>query len=154
MEGKNKIQNKNSMDLKEVITYLEELTKGFKQGKIVVQQGEEFISLLPPESVQVEVEAKQKEGKEKFSLELSWVPAGPGSEENEIKITQNEPVASPPEPENKEKTPEKKEGGIEKTKTEKETPSTQKASAESGQKSAQAAKTSAAKGAASKKSGA
>lgn len=154
MEGKNKIQNKDTMQLKEVATYLEELTKGFKQGKIVVQQGEEFISLLPPESVQVEVEAKQKEGKEKFSLELSWVPAESGSEENEIKISQKEPVASPPEPENREKAPKKKEGGVEETKTEKEAPSTQKASAESGQKSARAAKTSATKGAASKKSGA
>ncbi|MFP4167769.1 MAG: amphi-Trp domain-containing protein [Desulfonatronovibrionaceae bacterium] len=154
MEGKNKIQNKSSMDLKEVITYLEELTKGFKQGKIVVQQGEEFLSLLPPESVQVEVEAKQKEDKEKFSLELSWVPVTSGSEESEIKITQKEPVVSPPEPENKAKDPEKKEGGGEEAKTGKEIPSAQKTSAESGQKSASATKTSAAKGAASKKSGA
>ncbi|MFO7816574.1 MAG: amphi-Trp domain-containing protein [Thermodesulfobacteriota bacterium] len=91
MTEKNKIQNKAAMTLNEAISYLEELSKGFKQGKIVVQQGEEFITLLPPENVQVEVEAKQKHSKEKFSLELSWVPMGTADSEEQIKITQTEP---------------------------------------------------------------
>ncbi len=91
MNEKNKIETKTQMQLQEVITYLEELTKGFKEGKVVVQQGEEYLTMLPPDSINVAVEAKQK-GKEKFSLELSWVPAA-SSEESESKITisQKEP---------------------------------------------------------------
>jgi len=91
MNEKNKIQNKAAMTLNEAISYLEELSRGFKEGKIVVQQGEEFITLLPPENIQVEVEAKQKHSKEKFSLELSWVPTGSMDSEDRIKITQEEP---------------------------------------------------------------
>lgn len=71
METK-KIELKQIQKSSDVVTYLEGLIKGFKEGKIVVQKGEGFVCLVPAEQITVLVEAKKKKDKEKFALELSW----------------------------------------------------------------------------------
>ena len=68
----NKISLKQIMETKDVITYLEDLIKSFKAGKVVVQQGENHLDLQAPELVDIKVEAKVKKDKSKFGLELSW----------------------------------------------------------------------------------
>jgi amphi-Trp domain-containing protein len=70
---KNKIEVKQVMAYEDALGYLEALVKSFREGRIVVRKGEEFLTLTPPESVEIEVSAKQKKNKEKFSLELSWL---------------------------------------------------------------------------------
>ncbi|WP_022661567.1 amphi-Trp domain-containing protein [Paucidesulfovibrio longus] len=70
---KNKIEVKQVMAYEDALGYLEALVKGFREGRIVVRRGEEFLTLTPPENVEIEVSAKQKKNKEKFSLELSWL---------------------------------------------------------------------------------
>jgi amphi-Trp domain-containing protein len=95
--SKHKIQVKQTMETTEVIAYLEELLKCFKEGKIVVEKGEETISMDLPETVKVEIGAKQKEDKGGFSLEMSWKSEAPEVMEP-IRISQCEPVDSPLQP--------------------------------------------------------
>jgi len=68
----NKIALKQMLGTKEAVTYLEDLVKSFQAGKIVVQQGDDYVDLQTPEMVDLKVEAKVKKDKSKFSLELSW----------------------------------------------------------------------------------
>ena len=68
----NKVMLKQNLAIKEVIIYLEDLVKSLKDGKVVVQQEESYVDLNLPETASVVVEAKNKKGKAKFSLELSW----------------------------------------------------------------------------------
>lgn len=67
-----KISSEQTLAVKDVINYLEELTRSFKEGKVVVKQGDDFVNLDIAETVAVEVEGKNKKDKAKFSLELSW----------------------------------------------------------------------------------
>ena len=69
---KKEIHFEREMRTAEVINYLELLIKSFKEGKIVVEQGDMLISLIPADVVAVEIEAKQKKRKAKLSLEVSW----------------------------------------------------------------------------------
>lgn len=110
--SKKQVTQQGLMATDEVIAYLESLVSSFKEGKVVVQQGEQFVSMNPPEQVSVEVEAKQKEGKEKFSLELSWKNVEQPAENEKVKISSKEPEmpaaeeqpieGETPEPEEKE----------------------------------------------------
>ena len=68
----NKISLKQMMETKDAVAYLEDLIKSFNVGKVVVQQGEDYVDLMTPEMVDIKVEAKIKKNKSKFSLELSW----------------------------------------------------------------------------------
>ena len=87
-----KVSQSQTMELEKVIAYLEELTACFKEGKIVVEKGDEFVSLTPPDQVFVEVEAKTKKDKNQFSLELSWRNLGPVDGEEAIVISPQEPA--------------------------------------------------------------
>lgn len=73
-----KLEIEQYVETKEAIKYLEDLVKGLKSGTIVIQHGEESVTLTPPDMIELEVEAKQKKDKSKFVLELSWksAPAG------------------------------------------------------------------------------
>jgi amphi-Trp domain-containing protein len=87
----NKVELKQVQKIDEVVSYLEGLLKGFKEGKIVVRQGESFVCLTPAEQVEIEVTAKKKKDKEKFSLELSW-RAACDSEADPVSITSTAPA--------------------------------------------------------------
>ena len=80
---KQKIEVKRFVSYEEAVGYLEDLVKCFKERKIIVQQGDQSLTLLPAESVELEVEAKQKKDKSKVSLEISWV-GGPAEEEGDV----------------------------------------------------------------------
>lgn len=83
-----KIKNKQQLEIGGVIGYLEALTKSLKDGKVVVEHGEEFVALDIPKAGVVEVEAKKKKGKAKFSLSLSWrMTEDPGKPEVAIGST-------------------------------------------------------------------
>ena len=95
--NKDKVEMKKTMAFAEAADYLAELHKHFKQGKIVIVQGEDHVVMTPPDHVTVEIEAKQKKGKQKFSLEVSWVE----SEAGDLTITDTEP--EPPAKEDEDK---------------------------------------------------
>ncbi|MFP4392694.1 MAG: amphi-Trp domain-containing protein [Desulfohalobiaceae bacterium] len=84
-----------SMDRGTLTSYLEELIKALKGGKVVLQKEEHFISLTPNEQVSLEISAKQKPDKEEMSLEISWQPKQVQAEaaQSVFKISQTEPEA-------------------------------------------------------------
>jgi len=69
---KKEIHFEREMRTAEVVNYLELLIKSLKDGKIVIEQGDVFVSLTPADVVEVEIEAKQKKRKAKLSIEFSW----------------------------------------------------------------------------------
>lgn len=78
---KDKISLEQSMALEDAIAYLEDLADGFRAGRVIVAQGDTSLELVPADSVDVEVEARVKKGKAKFSLELEWrTPVEPGEQ--------------------------------------------------------------------------
>ena len=101
--SKKQVTVKGTMNPQTVATILEDLLESFKKGQVVVQNGAEFVTLKPSDSIGIELEAAMKKGKEKLTLELSWqqkieveVPQSDfsiGSEEPEIP----EPVVEPEE---------------------------------------------------------
>lgn len=92
---KSKIAMKQVLAYNDAVGYLEALLKSFREGRIVVRKGEEFVTLTPPENVEIEVSAKQKKDKEKFSLELSWTCVEEGGEPLVITDKLPEPAQEP-----------------------------------------------------------
>ncbi len=92
---KDKISLEQSMALEDAIAYLEDLADGFRAGRVIVAQGDASLELIPADSVEVEVEARVKKGKAKFSLELEWrMPVEPGEQ---VVITPVDAEAPAPE---------------------------------------------------------
>ena len=85
--SKKEVKLKGVMDVNQVVTYLEDLANSLKEGKICVQQGEQFVTLCPDNMVDVEVKATAKKGKEKFEMELAWYREVP----QEMSISSDEP---------------------------------------------------------------
>jgi len=94
--SKKEVGNKGTMELKQVISYLEDLTSSLKTGSICVQSGGEFVTLKPLGPVDLEIEATQKKGKESLVLELGWKTELPtAGEPVNLKITSKEPEPVP-----------------------------------------------------------
>ncbi|MDO9632961.1 MAG: amphi-Trp domain-containing protein, partial [Humidesulfovibrio sp.] len=85
---KEKIELKTVMETAEVADYLTALAKGFRAGRIVVEKDGEHLVLNPAamSKAEVEIEARIKKDKAKFSLELSWQLATEQDECAEFKI--------------------------------------------------------------------
>ncbi|MDO9084089.1 MAG: amphi-Trp domain-containing protein [Humidesulfovibrio sp.] len=86
---KDKIELKTIMETAEVADYLTALAKGFRAGRIVVEKDGEHLVLSPAamSRAEVEIEARIKKDKAKFSLELSWNLAPAVEEGAEFKIS-------------------------------------------------------------------
>ncbi len=96
MDGeKQKVSIEQHMAYTDAVAYLEALLKGFKEGRIVVERGGESVVLTPPQSVNVEIEARRKGDKQKFSLELEW-SAAPAVVEDPLTISADLPKAEAP----------------------------------------------------------
>lgn len=63
---------KGELELSQVVTCLENILAGIKAETLCIQQGEEFVTLKPHSTVEVEIEATVKKRKERFVLELTW----------------------------------------------------------------------------------
>lgn len=88
--SKHEIEFKTLVDKDEAIAYLEKLVQCLKAGKIVIERGENFVSISPEEKISFELECSQKKDKEKISFELSWNPTPPDPEDR-LNISFNEP---------------------------------------------------------------
>lgn len=69
---KDKLELTTIMGLADAADYLEAFAEGLRAGRILVERGEDSLVLGPPDLVQVEVGAKSKKGRQKFSLEVQW----------------------------------------------------------------------------------
>lgn len=91
--NKKEVTVKGTLKPQVVATIIEDILDSFKKGKVVVQNGHDFVTLLPSEQITIELEAQQKKGKEKLVLELSWEKRlEPSMPEGEFKISSEEPV--------------------------------------------------------------
>ncbi len=66
---KKKVSLKGSVDQKRAISYLEDLVKSFKEGTICVQQGSNFVTLKPGQSVDLEIHEFRPFG---FATQLNY----------------------------------------------------------------------------------
>lgn len=95
--SKKEVNVKGSMPPKMVLTILEDLLDSFRKGKVVIQNGTDFVTLRPSDQISLELEAGQKKDKEKIVLELSWHRASetPEMPEKGFRISAEEPPAPP-----------------------------------------------------------
>jgi len=98
---KDKIEMKTVMESAAVAEYLTQLAKGFKSGSITVEKDGESLTLVPAETAEVEVEARMKKDKARFSLEVTWRTACAQDEPASLKISAEAPVAEAPKAEDK-----------------------------------------------------
>jgi amphi-Trp domain-containing protein len=80
-------------ELNDVIAQMEAVINSLKEGKVVIQKNNSFISLTPQDQVTLEIEAEQKKDKEELSIELSWRSADiiTGDSSTGLSISSNEP---------------------------------------------------------------
>lgn len=89
---KKKLSIKETADLKRVISYMEDIVKSLKAGKVCLVKGSEFITLKPSSLVSFEMEGTARKGKEKLAFEVTWVQGEEMKEEcEELKISSSEP---------------------------------------------------------------
>lgn len=122
---KDKIEMKTLMATAEVADYLAALAEGFKTGCIVVEKDGERLVLSPAATGQaeVEVEARLKKDKAKFSLELSWRLAETQEEGAQLTISTGlPPAASPEDRKAEDKKPEDKKADARKSEEQKPAP--------------------------------
>lgn len=67
-----KLSHQERMKREDLITYLEDLTRSIRDGRIVIEKSGRFLSLVLPSTVQMELEAKTKKDKGELSIEISW----------------------------------------------------------------------------------
>ncbi len=101
---KNKVEAKGNVELDRAIGYLEDILEGMKSGRIVVRQGDRTVTFHPVESVEMEIEAKEKDGKQKFSVEMTWKEHAHAGEMGGLTISSEE--AMPEESTSEELIPE------------------------------------------------
>ena len=98
---KNEVKIKGNMTAKDVAVLLEDLVKSIKAGTVCIESGDNFVTLKPGDNIDFGIEAVQKKGKEKLSIEFGWRQPVPEDEEpeNVLKISSKEPkIETPPEP--------------------------------------------------------
>lgn len=91
--GKKEIKLETSLPLEQAVDYLAALVSSLRQGRVVVEKGQDYLELTPAALVEVEIEAARKKDKEKFVLELTWRQereAAPG--EAALRISSKTPV--------------------------------------------------------------
>ncbi|MHC1753616.1 amphi-Trp domain-containing protein [Humidesulfovibrio sp.] len=93
---KDKIEMKTTMESAAVAEYLTALAKGFKSGVICVEKGGETLTLIPADIAEVEVEARVKKDKARFSLEVSWRLAPEADDAETLTISDSAPKTAAP----------------------------------------------------------
>ena len=69
---KQKISTKKNMAISEVTELLRDFADGLDNGKLILERDGNILELSIPDDVEAKVSGQRKEGKEKFSLALSW----------------------------------------------------------------------------------
>ena len=69
---KQKVSTKKRMEISEVTGLLRDFADGLDNGKLTLEQDGDILELSVPADVEAKISGRCKEGKEKFSLELSW----------------------------------------------------------------------------------
>lgn len=92
--SKQSVSLKGEMEVGRVVTHLQEIIKGLKEGTICIQQGTDLVTLKPSNNLEFELEASLKGNKEKLCIELGWKQEVEKEEpDQDFKITCTEPDA-------------------------------------------------------------
>ncbi len=92
-----KVESKTQLKRDQVASYLEELAKSLRAGKLLIQCDEDYVYLAPTDVLDLELEASQKKNREKVSLELSWSLEPAVKPEPALQISSKEPKPAPVE---------------------------------------------------------
>ena len=86
-----------TVDLEEAANFLQELADSIKSGTVVVNQDDDFVTLELPSMVDIDIQAKNKDGKAKFHLDLSWKASSIEKQKRTLNISSKMPeeAASP-----------------------------------------------------------
>lgn len=97
---KREISLKSGFDHAGAVKFLEDLLASYKQRSVVLIQGPEHVALKPGDFVDVAVEAREKKGRQKLTIEMSWLTAAPATETPGFTISAvaPEPPVLPEEP--------------------------------------------------------
>lgn len=87
MSDKKKIKAKGVVPTAEAIEYLQRLLSLAQQGSVAVVSGDRGLELEIPQFVKLEVEVKEKDGKQELSMELAWSDKYVGAEDLDLRIT-------------------------------------------------------------------
>ena len=110
--GKNSVVLEKKMSTAEVVLFLENIKSSLKEGKIVLQQGSQYVALRPGNSITLELKAGQKKDKGKLSIGLEWLLQEEVQSEADIIVSSVEPEPEPepePKPESKPESKKKSE---------------------------------------------
>lgn len=69
---KKAIEIEETMNREQVATFFRMLANGLQSGTLDLKNDKESLTLSPSDMISVEIGAKQKKDKSKFSLEMSW----------------------------------------------------------------------------------
>lgn len=72
MGGSKKVATKKRVEVGEVVTFLGHIMDGLRAGSVLLECGDEALILRPSAELKFCVEAKQKKGKGKIVMEISW----------------------------------------------------------------------------------
>ena len=99
MKKKSEIKLKRTMDAGSVHKIITDLAKNLKDGTLVIETGEEFVTLKTGSQIEFELNASQKKNKQKLVIDLSWrLPSLKADEEDSFKISNEEPEITDPSP--------------------------------------------------------
>ncbi len=84
-----KISVKAILPYTEAVDYMKAIVRSMESGKIVVENSESHVTLVPLENIEIQVKAKSKKGSQKISIEIGWSEPG----KTDLKICDKEPVA-------------------------------------------------------------
>ena len=69
---KKEVSLKGTLELSEVVAYLEDLIGCLKEGTVCIKNCDDFVALAPSPQIKLEVSAEQRDAKESISLKLVW----------------------------------------------------------------------------------
>jgi amphi-Trp domain-containing protein len=69
---KKKVKASGTVEYQRAISYLEEMLEKMRSGDLVMSSGENSVAFHAHEAVELEIEAKEKDGKQEFSFEMVW----------------------------------------------------------------------------------
>lgn len=96
---KSEIKVKGLINGESICGVLSDLAQSFKEGTVCIENGQEFVTMKPGANIEFEIEASQKKGKEKLTIELTWRQVEEVVEgESGFKISSCEPEITEPSP--------------------------------------------------------
>ncbi|PRQ05755.1 hypothetical protein ENSA5_00750 [Enhygromyxa salina] len=72
MAAEDDFRHESVQDRRSIVKYLHAITAGIEQGQIELGTADHMLALEPGGMIELEVQAKRKAGRVKFSIKLHW----------------------------------------------------------------------------------